>query len=247
MSVLGPFEDAVASLEAGVRDLDPECLEADAALRALSLLSRAAKLAEAGRTVLARRVEECGLHRRSGHLSAAHLLAATAGSSIGEAAETIATGLRLRDQGEVDDAFRAGELSFEQAAAVSRAVAADPAAVRPMLDLARRETLGTVRARAREVAAAAEADRVGRYERQCAAAALRHGVDECDGMVWAHFRLPPDSGAVVVTRLEAETDRVWREARAEGRHASRERCAAEALVRIVTGPAGGNGAGRGRG
>ena len=94
-----------------------------------------------------------------------------------------------------------------------------------------------MRARAREVAAAAEADRIGRYQRQCAAAALRHGVDESDGMVWGHFRLPPDTGAAVVTRLEAETDRVRREARAAGRHASRERYAAEALVRVVTGAA----------
>ena len=56
-------------------------------------------------------------------------------------------------------------------------------------------------------------------------------------MVWGHFRLPPDTGAGVVTRLEAETDRVWREARAAGRRASRERYAAEALVRVVTGAA----------
>ncbi len=126
MSVLGCFASAVTDLETAVRDLDPECLEAEAVLEALAPCARAAKLAEAGRTVLARRIDECGLHRRSGHLSPAHLLAATAGTTVGEAVEAIATGRRLREQADVDDAFRAGDLSFDQASAVSRAVAADP-------------------------------------------------------------------------------------------------------------------------
>ena len=152
---------------------------------------------------------------------------------MGEAAEAIATGRRLREQHEVDDAFRAGDLSFDQASAVSRAAAADPAAARPMLVLARRETLGTVRMEARKVTAAVEEDRLGRYVRQCRAASFRHGTSD-DGMTWGHFRLPPDSGAAVVTRIEAETDRVYRAARSSGRHDPRERYAAEALVALVT-------------
>ncbi len=60
-------------------------------------------------------------------------------------------------------------------------------------------------------------------------------------MTWGHFRLPPDAGAAVVTRIEAEADRVQRAARAAGRYDARERYAAEALVTLVTGATAGDG------
>ena len=94
-----------------------------------------------------------------------------------------------------------------------------------------------MRAKARSVKAAAEEDRLGRYERQRRSASFRHGVDGSDGMVWGHFRLPPDEGAAVVNRIEEETDRVFRAAHREGRRDPIERYAAEALVRVVTGTA----------
>jgi hypothetical protein len=224
-----------SSLERVVRELEPECLESDDVLGALDRVVRVANVAEAGRAVLARVVDERGLHRRSGHLSAAHLVAASSGTTVGAATSTIETGRAMSEHDGLDEAFRRGELSLEQAAVVTDAVRADAAAERAMLEASRVEGLRGMQAKARAVKSAADDDRLGRYERQRRAAHFRHGVDQADGMVWGQFRLPPDDGAAVVNRIEAETDRVFREAHRAGRRDPTERYAAEALVRVVTG------------
>jgi hypothetical protein len=236
--LVSSLEATATQLERLVRGLEPDRLENCDVLRALEAVARLSKLAEAGRTVLARVVEARGLHARSGHLSAAHLLAATAGTSVGEAAATIETSLRLADQAELAAAFRSGELSLQQATVISEASEHDPAAERALIELSQRESLRTIKAKARAVKAAAEEDRLGRYERQRAASCFRHGLDQRDGMVWGHFRLPPDEGAAVVNRIEHECDRVFRRAHKEGRRDSHDRYAAEALVAVVTGAAG---------
>lgn len=224
----------VDQLEGFVRALRPEDLDGGVVLATLDQLARAAKVADAGRTVLARRVDECGLHRRTGHLSPAHLVAETSGITVNEARDAIETGRRLATQNAVDGAFRSGRLSFDQARAVSQAVAADPEAQAGLLELARREPLRTLRDEVKRIVAAAEDDRVGRYRRQVAARSFRHGTD-VDGMAWGHYRLPPDAGAALANRIESETDRICRAAYREGRGEARERHAADALVRLVTG------------
>ena len=83
---------------------------------------------------------------------------------------------------------------MQQATVISDASEHDPTAERALLELSQRESLRTVKAKARAVKAAAEEDRLGRYERQKAASYFRHGIDQRDGMTWGHFRLPPDGG-----------------------------------------------------
>ena len=230
--VVRSLETVCSSLERVVRDLEPECLASDDVLRALDQVVRVAKVAEAGRAVLARVIDERGLHRRSGHLSAAHLLAASSGTTVGAAAAAIDTGRAMSAHEGLDAAFRSGALSLEQAAVVADAVSVDAPAERSLLDAANVDGLRGMRAKARAVKAAADHDRLGRYERR--ASSFRHGVDQTDGMVWGQFRLPPDDGAAVITRIEADTDRVFREAHRAGRRDRLERYAAEALVRVVT-------------
>jgi HNH endonuclease len=142
----------------------------------------------------------------------------------------------VRGQAATEAALRAGALSIDQASLVSDAVAADPAAESQLLATAGRETLRTLRERSHAVQTAAADDRVARHERQRACRAFRHGIDR-DGMVWGHFRLPPDTGGGVVNRVERETDREFRRARREGRHEAHEQYAADALVAVVTGTA----------
>jgi hypothetical protein len=55
------------------------------------------------------------------------------------------------------------------------------------------------------------------------------------------FALTPEFGTRFAQRLDAETDRVWREARREGRSVTRAQCAADAFERLFEGT--GNGAG----
>jgi hypothetical protein len=225
------------SLSAYVRGLEPERLSNEAVLAAFDEIVAVVKVAEAGRALLARVIDDRGLHRRSGHLSAAHLVAVASGTTVGAAAEAIETGRAMSAHDGLDVAFRSGELSGEQAVVVADAIAVDASAERALLEAAKVDGLRGMRARARAVKAAREDDRLGRYERQRRASSFRHGVDHADGMAWGQFRLPPDQGAAVVNRIERETDRVFREAHRTGRRDPVERYAAEALVRVVTGAA----------
>jgi hypothetical protein len=207
--LVSSLEATAMQLEGLVRGLEPDRLQSEDVLRALDVVVRLSKPAEAGRTMLARVVEARGLHARSGYLSAAHLLAAAAGTSVGEAVATIETSRRLGDQAELAAAFLGGELSLQQATVISEAAEHDPRAERGLLALSQRESLRAVKAKARAVKVAAEEDRLGRYRRQEAASFFRHGLDQRDGMVWGQFRLPPDEGAAVVNRIERECDRVF--------------------------------------
>ena len=203
-------------------------LDVDLAVALLGSFARLRKLAEAGTALVARRLDACGAHRRDGYASTAHLVAATAGIGLDRAIDTVETGRRVRDQSATDGALRTGALSIDQASLISEAVSADPGAEARLLVTAGRETLRTLRERSRAVQAAADDDRVARHERQRACRSFRHGVDR-EGMVWGHFRLPPEKGAGVVSRIEREADREFppRVVRGPARDARavRRRCA----------------------
>jgi HNH endonuclease len=237
------LEQAVQLLEYVVATFVPERLDGDAALTVLSLFAQVRRVAEAGEALAARRIDACGAYRRSGHRSAAHLVAATSGVALDRAATTVAVGRRLRGQSATDAAFRRGELSLDQAGAVSEAAEVAPDQQQDLVDRASRETVGRLRERSRALRRSAGADRETRYERQRSLRTFRHGVDR-EGMVWGQFRLPPDSGAAVVNRVEREADRCYRAADPDGRrHEPHERHAADALVTVVTGTAAPSGRG----
>lgn len=229
-------EQAGSGLERVARELEPELLDGDVAVRLFGALARVVKLAEASQTTVARRIDECGAHRGTGHLSPAHLLAATAGVSLARASDTIRTGHQLVDQPGIDDSFRAGHLSLEQASAISDAVAADASAEQALLEIVPRETLSTLRQKTRAVCDAAMEDRLGRYRRQCASRGVWHRRDT-DGMVRGSFAFPPDVGARFVRRLEAETDAEYRRAYTEGRREPHHCYRADTLARLVHGDA----------
>src|SRR4051794_18708350 len=142
------LETLCASLERVVAELEPERLASDDVLRALDRVVRIGKLAEAGRGGLARGGDDRGPHQRAGHLSAAHLLAASSGTTVGAAVAAIETGRAMSAHAELDAAFRSGDLSLEQASAISGAVTVDPSAERALLDAAKVEGLKSMRAKA---------------------------------------------------------------------------------------------------
>jgi hypothetical protein len=119
---LAALQAVVASLETLARDLDPSVWEPADLVAGLEVAARGVKMLDACRTVLAGRVDECGLHRERGHLSTAHLVAATSGSTLREAKDTIETAKRLSDQSELDRAFRSGAVSADQASESGRSL-----------------------------------------------------------------------------------------------------------------------------
>lgn len=227
-------DEATEALSVAVRELEPENLEPDDAARLVKAFTALTKLAESGRTIVAPYMEGSGLWRREGHRSPEAWLAADAGISYGEAKAILETGRRLVQAPEVDDAARDGDLSFDQMKEVAVGAEADPDAAGRLLDAAGRDkTLKQLRDETRRVKAAAEDDQYGVYERQRRARRVSHG-SKPDGMAWLYAEFTPEVGAAVVSHLEAETDRVFREAHREGREEPRAAFMADALTRLIT-------------
>jgi hypothetical protein len=141
----------------------------------------------------------------------------------------------MEDHPAVASGVRHGRLSLAQAAEITTTAAASgvPGCVDELVSVARRVGLGGLKERARQIRLrAADPDELHRRQR-CERGAT-HWTDG-QGMVRLSARLSPEEGVGLVNRLEAETDRRWREAHRHGGGDSREQCAADALAGLVAG------------
>src|SRR5437879_8341564 len=140
MPVLDELQATVATQRAIVSALEPGCLTGPDALRLLEVISEGERVLAAGRTLVAKRVEESNVWRASGDRSAAHFIAQKTGTSVGRAQAALETAARLAAPPATVEAFRAGALSEVQAEAVASAAAANPNEERPLLKRSERDT-----------------------------------------------------------------------------------------------------------
>ncbi|HVE45642.1 MAG TPA: DUF222 domain-containing protein, partial [Acidimicrobiales bacterium] len=105
----------LARIASALRDVmasfEPGSLDGEAAVRALELFGEIERLVAAGKALAARRVEVTRAWQSRGVRSAAHLVAATCGSSVRSAVETLETARRLDELPATAEALRAGRLS----------------------------------------------------------------------------------------------------------------------------------------
>ena len=90
------------------------------------------KMAPTLKALAAARVADTGAWRAGGDRSAAHHLARTTGTSLGQAAEAIDTARRLQRLPATAALAHRGELSAQQASAIADAATVDPSAERPL-------------------------------------------------------------------------------------------------------------------
>src|SRR5438309_11126064 len=133
MSVLDELQATVATQRRVLAALEPGCLTGPDALRLLEVISEGERVLAAGRTLVAKRVEESNVWRASGDRSAAHFIAHKTGTSVGRAQAALETAERLAQLPATAEAFRAGALSEPQAEAIASAAALDPNAERRLL------------------------------------------------------------------------------------------------------------------
>ncbi|MCA1690824.1 MAG: DUF222 domain-containing protein [Acidimicrobiales bacterium] len=233
-------ESAAEWLREAVAALEPGCFSGEQASALVDAFAKIERLGAAGRTLMARRVEETNLWRRQGQRSAAHWMAAKTGSSVGAAAGALATARRLEALPATAEAYRAGELSELQASEIVSAAAVDPGAEQALLASAGTDGVAGLRERCRAVRAAAADDEVARHRALHRSRRLRHWCD-ADGAFRMDLRTTPDAGAVVLAALEPHRCRIVAEARAAGRREPAEAYAADALVGAceASGPTGG--------
>ncbi|MDP1804703.1 MAG: DUF222 domain-containing protein, partial [Acidimicrobiales bacterium] len=176
----------------------------------------------------------------AGARSAASYLARTTGTSVRQAGEVLETARRLEGLPALAAAARAGDLSPAQVAAVADAAAVDPVAEAALVETARRSSLAELREHCGRTKAAARPDAEARRKAIHDQRFLRAWTD-AEGAWYLRMRNNPEVGAVVMAAIQAVRDRLFRRARAEGRHEPTEAYAADALVELVTGAGAGAG------
>jgi hypothetical protein len=190
------------------------------------------RCAAAAKTLLAERVEQSRVWAREGHRSAAEHLARTSGSSVGAARAGLETSKKLRLLPATEAALRRGELSRAETETIADAAAVNPGAEQSLLAAAGGGNLGDLREKASRVKAAADPDPDTTHRRIHGERRLRRWTDAEGG--WnVQGRSTPDAGALFNAALDPIIDEVFRTARREGRHESRDAYAFDALLELV--------------
>ena len=237
MSVLDELQATVATQRRVLSALEPGCLNGPDALRLLEVITEGERVLAAGRTLVAKRVEESNVWRASGERSAAHFIAHKTGTSVGRTQAALETAERLAALPATAEAFRAGTLSevptrwrwrarrrrTERGATPTRT---------------RRTRHGEAAARRVPAGAPRRDRRAGPLRRDPRRSPPAH-LDRRRGRVLRCVPHHPRRGGEDAARLDAEIDRVFKGARAEGRREPHQAYAMDALETLVCGGGGG--------
>jgi hypothetical protein len=187
---LRSFRQSMAAYAGG---FDARSLTLAQAAMAVRLCAQIEASAASIKALAAARVAEGKEWERNGYRSPAAQLADQAGMSPGAAKRALETGRRMTDQPQVAQAALAGELSLEQATAVSDGVAANPDKASELIDTAKRSSLPELN----EAVAKVKAESSDLEERRNALHAkrsFRRWTDR-DGALHAHLYGHPEDGA----------------------------------------------------
>jgi hypothetical protein len=231
-----PAISGLAELEAMARSvtgsLDPDAVPGSMALDVVAGLDRVCRIVTAARTLMARRLEEVQAWHGTGHRSAAELLAAVTGSSLGAARSELETSTVLPAQPEVREGLVDGRLSPSQGAVIADAAAVDPTAAARLVQEAGRSNLNELRQQAGRVKAAADPDpdatraRI-HQQRRC----TRHS--EPDGTWVLTARGTAEDGAVISAVLDRLVDQRYRDRTLNTCRDGRDAAAFDALVDLA--------------
>ncbi len=223
------------ALESSLRrlcaELDPDAVPLPEATPMWTRFERIEKLAAGAKCRLARRVEESNAWRNEGDRSAVDWMARKAGTTSGRARAGLERSRRLGALPSTDRAVADGTLSDAQADAVADASTADPEAEQRLLRTAQRASMRDLRGKCARAKARVE-DETARQDRLHRQRGLRT-FKGTDGSWNLQVRNTREVGAEIEAALAPITDRIFHEARLEGRHEPREAYAADALTDLA--------------
>jgi len=186
------------------------------------------------KALAAARAADGNVWNNSGDRSPAHALARESGTSVSAAADALDSARRLAEQPALNDAARRGELSAPKVAAVSDAAAADPDAEEALVNKAGRSSLRELRDDCARVKAAADPDPEGTRQRIHDERSLREYTDR-HGVWNLVARGNPEKGAEIMAAIRPLADKLFDNARKEGRREHTEKYAFDALVELANG------------
>jgi len=216
-----------------VRQLDESTVSGSDAAKLVDQFAEVERLAVAGRTLAAARVQQTKAWRASGAPSIVAWMADHSRSSFRHAASTINMAMRLEQLPATREALVSGNLSERQASEISAAAELDPKAETGLLLMAQHEGIAALREKCRDVAAAAASDEDAR-ERIRRSRYFKHWL-EGDGALRLDARLTTDEGAPLLATIRARADALEAQARRSGQTENSEAYAADALVSLVDG------------
>ena len=221
----------LSSARSVVSSLDQAPLSDDDAVSLVELFAELERLSVAGRSLASRRVAESKIWQREGHRTAADWVAAKTGSKIAEARDSLQLARRLEELPALRHAFTSGALSHEQAHAVSAAAWIDPASERALVDAARTKPLQALKRDCQAVHDAAVVDDIAAYKRVHEARYFKTWREgnaiRCDG------RFTVDDGAILESAVAKAADKIFAQARKQGRRESAGAYAADALITLA--------------
>jgi len=192
-----------------VAEFDPHTVALCEAPDMFRTADRVERFAACLKALLAPRVEEAGLWKRTGHRTAAKQLAADAGTSVAAAQRLLDTSKRMAEQPETEQAFRAGELSMPKAELVAGAIEIAPDVAERLLGLAKTAPVAKVREEVLRTKAAVNADE--NYQRIRKERSARHYTD-ADNAWHFHATGTVDDGAAFVNVFEPLVDQFFKQA-----------------------------------
>ncbi len=224
---------AAVSFRALVREMDVGVMEGGLCVVVAEEMARVEKACAALRAMAAARAADCGAHRERGFNSAEDWLAGAAGSTRHQARSEIETGSRLGGCTQTRRAALEGDVSLSQAEEITRTEQEKPGSELEMIEKARtstRQQLADACRRRRQEGV----DRQQLARSQHAKRCVRSWTD-ADGMICGQFRFEPVVGVPLVTRFQAEADRLHRQARRTGSTEPWQAHGADALAAMMGG------------
>jgi hypothetical protein len=234
--VIGVPDDlmlAAQALRKALIGFEPALLSGRDCAEVVEELARTEKACAAARARAGARAADCGAHSQRGFANAADWLARRTGQSRAEAQSALDTAEAVDDCPATRAALLAGELSLGQAGEIARTEKEVPGSEAELLPLAKESSLASLKDQAKKKRLEA-VDPEELHRRQRAARRFRHWRDEL-GMVCFTGALTPETGVPFISRLEAEIDRQYRQARRNGTNEPREAVAADAFATLVEG------------
>jgi uncharacterized protein DUF222 len=210
--------ETVRAVRAALVAFQPEIYSGEDCAVLVEELATLEKVGAAARVRAAGRAGEAGAHRERGFADVSDWLARASGSSTSSAKAALETAAALEQQPQAKAALQAGDLSLAQARELVKTEAACPGSAAELLDVARGQSLKTLKEEARDRRVRA-IDPEELHRRQHEAQTWRHWRTSL-GMVAFAGELPPEIGIPIANRFDAETDRLWRRAKGEANGAA---------------------------
>jgi hypothetical protein len=222
-------------MDAALAELEPNAMIGAQPAAGIELITGHERACAAARTRLTARAAEMNHWQRLGFRSFEDWLAATTGTSPGQARRKTRAAKNMADNDDITDALADGAISEDEADVVADAAAKNPEAEKELLDTAKNpgRSHKDLKDRAAKAKAAGEDDHT-RAERLRKGRTAGWGPDR-EGFWGRTGRFQPHVGAEIKACLQAEVDRRFNQARRAGLRQPRAWYRADALAGLILG------------